>query len=225
MKFKNSQVLGAYGATYDYTSEFIYKTVSYCFGYFIRKMNWKLTMAENVDISEEFKSLVLKNHDNNIRNPIFKAKTNQIEKIKNTQDKKAIALKYLQFDENRGQKVKFVQSLFDHTPITRQSPIKAYNSVFAKKMHDVSKGVHCIQSYVDTAYLKYHNLLRQSESLKAKSFERETLLIKKKIQLDLINQEIKSIEKHEKNLELYNKELKNKIEQKNRVKPIINLDF
>ena len=102
MKFKNSQVLGAYGATYDYTSEFIYKTVSYCFGYFIRKLNWKQTMAENVNISEEFKSQVLKNHDNNIRNPIFKAKTNQIEKIKSIQDKKAIALKYLQFDETRG---------------------------------------------------------------------------------------------------------------------------
>ena len=31
-------------------------------------------MAENPKISEEFKSQLLKNHDNNIRNPISKAK-------------------------------------------------------------------------------------------------------------------------------------------------------
>ena len=95
MKFKNSQVLGAYGATYDYNSEFIYKTVSYCFGYFIRKLNWKLVIADNLKVAEEFKSQVLKNHDNNIRNPIFKAKVSKIEKVRSIQDKNAIALKYL----------------------------------------------------------------------------------------------------------------------------------
>lgn len=41
LKFKNSQMFGAYDATYDYKSDYIYKTVCHSFGYFIRKHNWK----------------------------------------------------------------------------------------------------------------------------------------------------------------------------------------
>ena len=56
-------------------------------------------------------------------------------------------------------------------------------------------------------------------------FDRSTLLIKKKIELDLILQEVKKMEQYEKSLELHNKELKNKIEQAGITKPLINLDF
>ena len=47
LKFKNTIPIGAYPITFDQRSLFIYKTVTNCEGYFIRKNNWKEIMATN----------------------------------------------------------------------------------------------------------------------------------------------------------------------------------
>lgn len=47
LKFQNSQVLGAHGATFGQYSEFTYKTVTKCTGYFIRKIFWRNIISSN----------------------------------------------------------------------------------------------------------------------------------------------------------------------------------
>ena len=55
--YRNSNVIGAYNVSYNVKSEYIYRTVSQCHGFFVRKRAWYN---------------ILKNHDQMAR--IFKAK-------------------------------------------------------------------------------------------------------------------------------------------------------
>lgn len=40
LKYKNCNVIGAYGVTFNVRALFLYKTFSVCEGYSIRKQNW-----------------------------------------------------------------------------------------------------------------------------------------------------------------------------------------
>ena len=40
LRYKNSNVIGAYGVTFNVRALFFYQTVSVCHGYSIRKENW-----------------------------------------------------------------------------------------------------------------------------------------------------------------------------------------
>jgi hypothetical protein len=41
---QNANIIGAYGATFNKRSKFIYKTASYCEGFYVRKTKWKTLM-------------------------------------------------------------------------------------------------------------------------------------------------------------------------------------
>jgi hypothetical protein len=56
MKFKNSNVLGAYECTYNLRSQWIYKTITMCKGFAIRKKNWMSLLEHHKDIVDELKS-------------------------------------------------------------------------------------------------------------------------------------------------------------------------
>ena len=55
LRYKNSNMIGAYGVTFDKRSEFIYKTATVCKGYFIRKKAWKEILQNNAQCSDELK--------------------------------------------------------------------------------------------------------------------------------------------------------------------------
>jgi hypothetical protein len=56
MKFKNSNVISAYECTYNLRSEWIYKTITECTGFSIRKKNWLNLLMCHHDIVDELRS-------------------------------------------------------------------------------------------------------------------------------------------------------------------------
>ena len=51
LRFKDSNVIGAYGVTFNKRTLFVYKTVTTCQGFFIRRNAWRRLMQEHVEIS------------------------------------------------------------------------------------------------------------------------------------------------------------------------------
>ena len=50
IRYKNQQqanIIGAYGVTFNKRSKFIYKTATYCEGFFVRKTNWKTLIDDD----------------------------------------------------------------------------------------------------------------------------------------------------------------------------------
>lgn len=50
LRYKNSNVIGAYGATFNTRALFKYKTYTNCTGFSIRKSNWVKILADNEQI-------------------------------------------------------------------------------------------------------------------------------------------------------------------------------
>ena len=53
IKFKDSNVINAYACTHNKRSEWIYKTLSVCTGYSIRRKNWKDLFINHPKIVDE----------------------------------------------------------------------------------------------------------------------------------------------------------------------------
>lgn len=51
LRFKDSNVIGAYGVTFNKRTLFVYKTVTACQGFFIRRNAWRNLIKEHVEIS------------------------------------------------------------------------------------------------------------------------------------------------------------------------------
>ena len=51
LRFKDTNVIGAYQCTFNKRSIFVYKTITSCKGYFIRKLEWQKVLDENVNIA------------------------------------------------------------------------------------------------------------------------------------------------------------------------------
>ena len=61
MRYEHYSVIGAYGVTFFKRSAYIYKTVTECKGYFIRRQRWKVIMDSNDSrIIKEFQNVILK---------------------------------------------------------------------------------------------------------------------------------------------------------------------
>jgi len=82
VQFKNTNPIGAFGVTFGTRSLFIYKTVTRCEGYFIRKSKWKTIMSSNEQITDEFKGQILKLHELKIKAKINAAKRKDIRRLK-----------------------------------------------------------------------------------------------------------------------------------------------
>lgn len=53
MKFKESNVINAYACTFNMRSEWIYKTITVCSGFSIRRVNWKSLLKTHTKIVDE----------------------------------------------------------------------------------------------------------------------------------------------------------------------------
>ena len=53
LKFSNSNVINAYACTYNLRSEWVYKTMSVCTGYSIRRANWRMLFINHPKIVDE----------------------------------------------------------------------------------------------------------------------------------------------------------------------------
>ena len=55
-------IIGDYGCSFNKSSRFIYKTVSYCDGFYIRKKHWAHVMEDHSFIAHNLKDKISLNH-------------------------------------------------------------------------------------------------------------------------------------------------------------------
>mgnify|MGYP006090323903 CR=1 FL=1 len=58
IRFRDCNLIGAYGVTFDKRSHFVYKTYTACEGFFIRKQCWKDLLNEHDEFSCQFKDKI-----------------------------------------------------------------------------------------------------------------------------------------------------------------------
>ena len=55
IRYKDCNLIGAYGCTFNKRSHFVYKTFTDCEGFFIRRENWKDLLNEHDEFSSNLK--------------------------------------------------------------------------------------------------------------------------------------------------------------------------
>jgi hypothetical protein len=90
IKFRNYKVLEAYGATFNKRSQFIYRTVTECKGYFIRKSNWLSTLTDNPNLAEELKKKIIIDYEYTVKSKINKSKEKDIQRWEGRNDYEGI---------------------------------------------------------------------------------------------------------------------------------------
>ena len=81
--YNGVNVIGAYAVTFNKRALFIYKTVSQCSGYFIRKSNWKNIFSDSdySAITEKLKMKLKKQYIKFVKFPLMEAKKKDAKKI------------------------------------------------------------------------------------------------------------------------------------------------
>ena len=67
IKYENKCIIGAFGISFGQRSRYIYKTLSICKGYFIRKQKWFEILMEKPEISKVLKQNILIDFIMNVR--------------------------------------------------------------------------------------------------------------------------------------------------------------
>lgn len=84
MRFKNtssrSNVIGAHGATFNKRSLFIYRTVTECKGFFIRKQNWIHIIDENPQLADNLRNQVNHDFETRLRVKVMRLKDKDLKK-------------------------------------------------------------------------------------------------------------------------------------------------
>lgn len=74
LRYKNSNVIGAYGVTFNVRALFKYKTYSNCTGFSIRKSNWVQILANNEQIMTVIKQSVKDDYEKMVKRKLLSAK-------------------------------------------------------------------------------------------------------------------------------------------------------
>ena len=80
LQYKNSNVIGAYGLTYNVRALFKYQTASKCAGYSIRKSNWFDILNDNELIMNTVKDSVKQDYEAYVKKKCLIAKKEIIKK-------------------------------------------------------------------------------------------------------------------------------------------------
>ena len=90
LRFKDCNVIGAYGVTFNKRTLFAYKTITACRGFFIRRNEWRGLMQDHDDISGHLKEAVKKEYEIHIMNRVMTEKKAIIAKWKARKDYQAM---------------------------------------------------------------------------------------------------------------------------------------
>ena len=71
LRFKGINVIGAYDCTFNKRSTFVYKTISVCKGYSIRKHKWKAICQSNQELSSYLNVLIFHDFETRIKKKIL----------------------------------------------------------------------------------------------------------------------------------------------------------
>lgn len=80
LRFKDSNVIGAYQCTFNKRSMFIYKTVTICMGYSIRKVYWQQIFKENIGLADEFTERISREFRDKISSKVMREKKKDLQK-------------------------------------------------------------------------------------------------------------------------------------------------
>lgn len=80
LRYKNNNVIGAYGLTFNVRALFLYKTVSTCEGFSIRKSNWFDILNSNAKIMQVIKRSVKKDYEVQVKTKLIAAKNDIIKR-------------------------------------------------------------------------------------------------------------------------------------------------
>ena len=61
--YRNSNVIGAYNVSYNVKSEYIYRTVSQCNGFFVRKKAWHNILKNHDQMAHIFKAKIARDYE------------------------------------------------------------------------------------------------------------------------------------------------------------------
>ena len=61
-KFEGANLVAAYGVTFNMRSHYLYKTVTECSGYYIKKYDWQLLLSENMTIAQYLQFKIKKDY-------------------------------------------------------------------------------------------------------------------------------------------------------------------
>jgi len=62
IKFPKEKIIGAYEMTLNRRTEYVYKTLDHCQGFFIRRRNWKNLLTDHEAITSGMHDTVVKNY-------------------------------------------------------------------------------------------------------------------------------------------------------------------
>lgn len=78
LRYKDCNVIGAYGVTFNKRTLFVYKTYTECKGFFIRKTKWIELIDNHKEISDHLKDAVRKEYEIYIMSKVLAEKKQKI---------------------------------------------------------------------------------------------------------------------------------------------------
>ena len=78
LRYKNCNLIGAYGVTFNKRSHFVYKTFTDCEGFFIRREAWKGLIDNNPEVSCHLVEQVKEEYDRTTMNKVMHAKQHRL---------------------------------------------------------------------------------------------------------------------------------------------------
>ena len=85
IRVKYPTVIGAYELTSLQRTEYLYKTLIKCEGFFIRRQNWKMLFDNHEEIADQMAISIKRNYDT-FKRPVAIVKNKEIEKLNQRAD-------------------------------------------------------------------------------------------------------------------------------------------
>lgn len=86
IRYKNTNLIGAYNIIYNQKTQFLYKTFTRCRGFFIRKRPWEEIMESHQQVTDEFKASIANWYDIQVRGRLNFYKRKDIKRLSNRRD-------------------------------------------------------------------------------------------------------------------------------------------
>lgn len=112
LRYKNSNVIGAYGVTFNVRALFVYKTFSACEGFSIRKQNWISEILEQNDtIMSVIKNSVKQDYETYVKRKLLQEKKKLIQRWMARSDYEAILV--VQSHDQMNQQIKHAEKMVE----------------------------------------------------------------------------------------------------------------
>ena len=83
LQYDGVNMIGAYAVSFNKRALFIYRTITLCEGYFVRKTKWKEIFQDQdfAEITDKMRAQLKKEYIANVKEPLMKSKIKEVQKI------------------------------------------------------------------------------------------------------------------------------------------------